>query len=163
MVRNSRRTYSTNSSVSRSVSRLVSKIARIPILLPVPQNIPSSMSSQLLLSIHPSTGTPASGSAGLSQPSAANHPFPRHSSSRQPLQQINLLLTVHLDWINLELGAITAIGSHWYSQDSVCYPLSMGTGLWIDYIRFFSLFFSAGLAEQKIRLINQVIIVLNWL
>lgn len=49
-------------------------------------------------------------------------PLPRQHSSRQQLQQINLSLTVHLDWINLELEAITAIGSRGYSPNASCYP-----------------------------------------
>lgn len=48
--------------------------------------------------------------------------LPRQHSSRQRLQQINLPLTVHLDWINLELGAITAIGRRGYSPNAGCYP-----------------------------------------
>lgn len=62
-----------------------------------------------------------SGCGGATQASAPNHPLPRQHSSRQQLQQINLALTVHLDWINLELGAITAIGRRGYSPNA---PLS---------------------------------------
>lgn len=64
----------------------------------------------------------ASGSVRATQASAPNHPLPWQHSSRQQLQQINLPLTVHLDWINLELGAITAIGRHGYSPNAGCYP-----------------------------------------
>lgn len=73
----------------------------------------------------------ASGCVRATQASVPNHPprthcththLPRQHSSRQQLQQINLLLTVHLDWINLELGAITAIGSRGYSPNAGCYP-----------------------------------------
>lgn len=66
--------------------------------------------------------TVASGWERATQASAPNHPLPRQHSSRQQLQQINLLLTVHLDWINLELGAITAIGRRGYSPNAGCYP-----------------------------------------
>ena len=65
---------------------------------------------------------PPSGCGRATQASAPNHPLPRQHSSRQQLQQINLPLTVHLDWINLELGAITAIGRRGYSPNAGCYP-----------------------------------------
>lgn len=120
---------------------LISKILAFGFFSRFPLNMLSSvpvtlqaLGPQLLLCIQLSSCAcaSASGSPGLSQPSTANHPFPRHSSSRQPLQQINLLLTVHLDWINLELRAITEIDSQRYSQDSVCYPLCKSAGFWID-------------------------------
>lgn len=64
----------------------------------------------------------ASGCERAMLASAPNHPLPRQHSSRQQLQQINHPLTVHLDWINLELGAITAIGRRGYSPNAGCYP-----------------------------------------
>lgn len=81
----------------------------------------------------------ASGCGRATQASAPNHPLPRQHSSRQQLQQINLPLTVHLDWINLELGAITAIGRRGYSPNAGCYP---ALGIKKRSQLFFSFFFS---------------------
>lgn len=46
----------------------------------------------------------------------------KQPSSRQRPQQINLLVTLHLDCINVELGPITAIGRTWQSRSTVILP-----------------------------------------
>lgn len=74
---------------------------------------------------------------GSDQASLPDQLLPRQPSSRQRLQQINLLLTVHLDWINLELEAIMAIGRHWYSPNASRYPHLRRHRLRIDQIRLF--------------------------